>query len=238
MLKDVLICALLLFVFYTCNGQNKKTEPQKDRKSKSKDLTVADSVAWSKRLKVNDYKTGWVDSEVVSQGVIIQNSLPKGSPQTDSMGKTYGVGVFWSRVINETNIALELTINFPVDSLEILSSTDAYLKIFLLPDTMTLEKVPLYNYGVTSLRSLLDFGLNSPTKLQRTIKPKEEYLFYIAAVRYNVPQAPDSRRVALHQGGGVLRTGFVLKDQKLFYRINIDHDSVVKPCGQLVFYKE
>jgi hypothetical protein len=141
-------------------------------------------------LKIKTYKPGWVHSEVVSQGVILQNSLPKGSPQTASMAKTYGVGVFWSRVINETDSPLELTINFPVDSLEILSSTDAYLKIFLLPDTMTLDKVQLYNYGVTGLRSLLDFGLKKPTTLQRTIKPKEECLFYIAAVRYKVPQRP------------------------------------------------
>jgi hypothetical protein len=201
-------------------------------------LTEVDSIAWRKRLKVKDYRKPGVDSETISQGVILQNSLPKGSPQTDSMGKTYGVGVFWSRVINETDSPLELTINFPVDSLEILSSTDAYLKVFLLPDTMTLEKVPLYNYGVTSLRSLLDFGLHKPTTLQRTIQPKEECLFYIAAVRYQVPQAPGSRRKALHQGGGVLRTGFVLKEQKLFYRINIDHDSVVIPCGELVSKKE
>jgi hypothetical protein len=237
MIKRVLVCALLLFVFCTCNGQN-KTEPGKEIKPKNKDTIEVDSIAWSKRLKIKTYKPGWVDSEGVSQGLIIQNSLPKGSPQTDSMGKTYGVAVFWSRIINDTDSPLETTINFPVDSLEILSSTDAYLKVFLLPDTMTLEKVPLFNYGVTGLRSLLDFGLHTPTTLQRTIQPKEEWLFYIAAVRYQVPQAPGSRRTALHQGGSALRTGFVLKEQKLFYRINIDHNSVIIPCGELVFKKE
>lgn len=237
MIKRVSLCALLLLAFCTCNRQN-KTEPRKDAKPKSKDSTEVDSAAWSKRLKVKDYRGPWVDNEVVSQGVIIQNSLPKGSPQTDSRGKTYGVGVFWSRVVNDTDSPIELTINLPIDSFEILSTTDAYLKVFLLPDTMTIEKVPLYNYGVTSLTSLLDFGLHTPTTLQRTIQPKEECRFYIAAVRYQVPQPPRSKRKALRQGGGVLRTGFVLKGRELFYRINIDHDSTVIPCGKLVFKKE
>lgn len=237
MIKHVPIFALLLFVFCTCNGQN-KTELRKDIKPKNKDVIEADSIEWNKRLKIKNYRPPAVDSEAASQGVIIQNSLPKGSPQTDSWGKTFGVGIFWTRVINETDNPLELSINFPVDSLEILSSSDSYLKVFLLPDTMTLEKVPLYNYGVTGLRSLLDTGLNKPSMLQRTINPKEECLFYIAAVRYAVPHQERTGRTGLHPGGGVLRTGFVLKEQDLFYRINIDLDSVLIPCGQLVFKNE
>jgi hypothetical protein len=246
MIKHVPVYALLMFIFCTvCNGQNKTELRKDDIKTKNKDVIAADSIERTnkigdrnKRLKIKEYRLPAIHSETASQGVIIQNSLPKGAPQTDSKGKTFGIGIFWTRVINETDHPLELMINFPVDSLAILSSTDSYLKLFLLPDTMTLDKVPLYNYGVKSLRSILDTGLNKPTMLRRTINPKEECLFYIGAVRYQVPNpAPDTRRAGLRQGGGVIRTGLVLKEQDLFYRINIDLDSVVIPCGQLVFKK-
>lgn len=83
---------------------------------------------------------------------------------------------------------------------------------------MTFDKVWLYNYGVTGLISYLDHGLNKPTMLQRTINPKEECLFYIGVLRYQVSnQAPGTRRAGLHQsGGGVMRTGLVLKEQDPF----------------------
>lgn len=241
MIKHVPVYAVLMFVFCACNGQNKTELRKDDSKPKNKDVIAAESTEgkdeieeWNKRLKIMHYRSPAVDSETVTQGVIIQNSLPKGAPQTDSRGKTFGVAIFWTRVINESDSALELTINFPVDSLEILSSTDSYLKVFLLSDTMTLDKVPLYNYGVTGLRSLLDTGLNKPTMLQRSIHPKEECLFYVAAVRF---QVPGTHRAKVHQGSGVIRTGFVLKEQDLFYKISIDLDSEVIPCGHLVFKK-
>lgn len=173
------------------------------------------------------------------KGITIQNSFPKGDRHTNSNGKIFGIAIFWTRVINETDNPLELTINFPADSLAILSSPDFYLKLFLPPDTMRLDKVPLYNYGVTGLRSFLDTGLNKPTRLQRTVNPQEEFLFYTAVIQYRVHNhVPDTRRKKLHQeGGGVTRTGILLKEQNLFYRISIDDESSLIPCGQIVFKK-
>jgi len=235
-----------MFAFCTaCKGQNKTDLPTGNINSEVTSLGP-DSIEitnriddWNKRWKIKDYKLATTDSETASQGVIIQNSFPKGDRHTDSRGKTFGIAIFWTRVINETATPLELTINFPADSLAILSSPDSYLKIFLPPDTMTLDKVWLYNYGVTGLRSFLDTGLNKPTMLQRTINPKEECLFYIGVLRYQVPnQAPGTRRAGLHQAsGGVIRTGLVLKEQDLFYRISItgELDSALFPCGQIVF---
>lgn len=229
MTKHVYVFALLTLAIYTsCEGQNKITDSLRSTNE------IDD---WNKRWKIKDDKLPAIHSETVSQGVIIQNSLPKGDRHTDSSGKVFGIAVFWTRVINATDNPLELTINFPVDSLEILSSPDSYLKLFLPADTMTLDKVWLYNYGVTGLRSYLDSGLNKPSKLQRTINPKEESLFYIGVLRYQVPdQAPGTRRPGLHQArGGVIRTGLVLKEQDLFYRVSIDLDSTLIHCGQIVF---
>jgi hypothetical protein len=229
MTKHVYVYALLALAFYTsCEGQNKITDSLRSTNE------IDD---WNKRWKIKDDKLPAIHSETASQGVIIQNSLPKGDRHTDSGGKVFGIAIFWTRVINNTANPLELTINFPADSLEIPSSPDSYLKLFLPADTMTLDKVPLYNYGVTGLRSYLDTGLNKPSKLQRTINPKEESLFYIGVLRYQVPdQAPGTRRPGLHQArGGVIRTALVLKEEDLFYRISIDLDSTLIPCGQIVF---
>lgn len=235
----------LTFVFCTCcKAQNKTEQSKNDNKSKNKDAIAADSIEitkntdqWNKRWKIKDYRLPDIDSETANRGVIIQNSLPKGDQHRDSSGKIYGIAIFWTRVINETSNVLELTINFPVDSLEVASSPGSYSKLFLPSDTMTLDKVGLYNYGVTGLTYYLDHGLNKPTILKRTIHPNEECLFYVGVLRYQVSgQTPRTRRPGLHQaGGGVTRTALVLEEQDLFYRVSIDHDTALIPCGQIVF---
>lgn len=158
----------------------------------------------------------------VGEGVIIQNSYPKGGGYldstgsrgyTDSTGKNFGYGIFFTRVINETATPLELTINFPADSF-------AIFKLFLPPDTMTLDKESLYNYGISGLRSFLDTNFNKPTMLQRTINPKEQCLFYIVTL--------------FHQGGGVARAALTLKEQDLVYKISLGQYSALIPCGQIV----
>jgi hypothetical protein len=212
-MKYMGICTLLLmFVFcIACKGQN-KTELPNDKIDN-----------WNRRWQIKDYKLPDVNSETESQGVIIQNSFPKGDGYADSNGKIFGVAIFWTRIINQTANPLQLKIKFPDDSLAILSSPDSYLKLFLLPDTMTLDKVSLYGYGVTDLKSILDTGLNKPTMLQRTINPQEEYLFYVGVHYLN--------------GGGVTRTGLILKEQNLFYRISINPDSTLIPCGHIILNK-
>ena len=70
---------------------------------------------------------------------------------------------------------------------------------------MTHDKETLFDYGETGLKSFLDTVFHTPTMLQRTINPKEAYLFYIV--------------VLLHHGDQWSpRAGFVLKEQNLFYK--------------------
>lgn len=177
---------------------------------------------------------GYIDgisgyTDFTGNGVITQNSFSIGREDigrkrgyTDSTGKNYGYAIFWTRVINETATPLELTINFPADSFAIFPSPASYLKLFLPPDKMTLDKQSLYNYGITGLKSFLDTGFNKPTMLQKTINPNDECLFYIAALSY--------------QAGGTSRAGLVLKGQDLFYRISIEPlGTALIPCGQIVF---
>ncbi len=191
-------------------------------------LTAIGQAFPTRQKTLTYYPSTYIDTEskyADSTGivVIIQNSVPKGIGYTDPTGKNFGGRIFWTRVINETSTPLELTINFPADSFAMLPSPDSYLTVFLPPDTMTLDKETLYAYGVTGLKSFLDTGINKLTMLQRTINPREACLFYIGV---------------LFQGSkeGVARAGLVLKEQDLFYRINLLGSALI-PCGQIVFKK-
>jgi hypothetical protein len=138
--------------------------------------------------------------------LIIQNSFPKsGAHYTDPNGKKYIYAVFWTRIINETDKRLELTINFPLDSLEFPSSSGNYMKLLLPSDSMTIDKEPLYDYGLV-LKSFLDNNRYRSSSLKRTIEPKGSTTFYVVTL--------SDRGV-----GGVLRTGLSKKGQGLFYTV-------------------
>jgi hypothetical protein len=109
---------------------------------------------------LTNYSYEWIDTEVkysdsTGKGIIIQNSLPRGGPYDTPTGKRFGYGIFWTRVINETATPFELTINFPADSFAIFLQPDSYLKLFLPPGTMTVDKESLYEYGYGATRMTL-----------------------------------------------------------------------------------
>ena len=155
----------------------------------------------------NNFYTKYEYTESNGAHLIIQNSFPKsGINYIDPNGKKYIYAVFWTQIINETVNPLELTIDFPLDSFEIPSSSGNYMKLLLPSDTMTLDKEPLYDYGL-SIKSFLDNNRHKSSSLKRTINPKESTAFYVVTV-------------STHGVDGTLRTGLSLKGQNLFYRIN------------------
>src|SRR6266513_3845048 len=137
----------LMVVFHTsCGGQNKPDPPKEKIKSETKDVSTS---GWI------DTKYEYTDSNGAS--LIIQNSFPRGGVKyTDPNGEVYVYAVFWTRIINETDNPLKLKIDFPVDSYEVPSLPGKYFKILVPRDTMTLDKEPLFNYGLTDLESFLD----------------------------------------------------------------------------------
>ena len=171
-------------------------------------------------------KTKWY-SETTNKGVAIQNSFPRGGPYPGSTGKNsnYSFLIFFTRVINETTSPLELTINFPADSFPTGEAGNVYMKIFLAPDTMKFDNEMRY---IAGLESFLDF--NKSTKLQRTINPKEEYIFYIGTVFY---QAKGTAWGDQSRGGN--RAELVLKEKDLFYRMTPQLDYL--PCGHIISKK-
>ncbi len=143
--------------------------------------------------------------------LIIENGFPRGGVKyTDPNGDVYVYAVFWTRITNETDSPLELKIDFPVDSYEVLSLPGKYRKIVVPPDTMTLDKFPLFNYGLAGIASFLDKNIHKPSSLKRTINPKESSAFYVVILSRTTEVA-----------SGILRTGLSLKGQDLFYRIKL-----------------
>ncbi len=190
---------LMLASCISC-GQNQTDLPKEKIKSETKDISTS----------------GWIDTKYeytdsIGKSLIIQNSLPKGGQKyTDPDGEVYNYVIFFTRLINETDNPLELKIDFPVDSFEVPSLPGKYFKILVPPDTMTLDKLPLYTYGLTDLESFLDNSIHKQSSSKRTINPKESSGFYVVML-------------CLIEGAhGTMRTGLSLKGQNLFYRIKID----------------
>lgn len=184
-------------------------------KKMGNDQNASNSYSWSIHTEI---KYTYSNRDVV----IIQNSGPRGGMNfTDSRGITFGYRVFCTRVINEAATPLELAITLPTDSFP-LPSPDSYMKVFLLPDTMTHVKDITLGYD-ESLKSSYEAVRHTLPRLQRTINPKEAYLFHIVVLRH-------------YNGGGVTpRGGFALKGSDLFYRIGPEFDSALIPCGQIGF---
>lgn len=214
MKQNITILILATFCLFSCN-QNSKSTPEKIEQSQE----INDKNIYTKQ-KYTDSKGG---------SVTVQNSLPKGGLKyTDTNGDIYSYVVFWTRIINETDKSLELKINFPLDSYEVPSLPNKYYKILIPSDTMTIEKAPLFLYGISNLKSFLDNNIHKESTLKRTINAKESSGFYVVML-------------CLSEGAhGTLRTELNLKEGNLFYRIKVDgtnsnHKSSDKeiPCGSI-----
>ncbi|MEO5594319.1 MAG: hypothetical protein ABIR15_08750 [Chitinophagaceae bacterium] len=202
-MKYIYVYALIwMFVFCTsCGGQNKPDAAKEKIKAETKNVVTSSA----------SIETKYEYTDPMGKLLIIQNSLPRGGTKyTDPDGDVYNYVVFFTQIINETGNPLELKIDFPVNSYEVPSLPGKYFKILVPPDTMTPDKEPLFNYGLTDLESFLNNGIHNPSSLKRTIDPKDSSGFYVVM------------RCLIEGAHGTMRTGLSLKGQDLFYRIKID----------------
>ena len=222
MRKSLIIFILTTVWFCSCGQRNKSSTVRATNDSQIVAPTVNDTQKLSPIYNLDNHIfSDTLYTSPTGKGITIQNSFPRGGSYNDPTGNNFGYGIFWTRVINETASPFELTVNFPADSSDIFPEFDFYLKLFLPPGKMTLDKVSLFDYGATGLFSFLDNDLNNPTLIKRTINPKEEYIFYIGML-FQVPN------------NGPVRTELVLKEQDLFYKINIaPYGSTIIPCGKI-----
>lgn len=209
-MKYIVSALLLILVSLTCCGQNNTDLSNDSARSETKDVST---FGW--------IHTTYEYSDANGKRVIIQNSLPKGDRYTDANGNEYAKATFWTRIINETDDPLELTIDFSGESYKFPGSVGAsgvrYYKLILHPDTLTRDKVDLYNYGLADIKPFLDNRIDKPSSLKRTINPKESNGFYV--VRLGIVLKSDVQRVK-KDGSGVTRAGFSVKGQDVFWTLN------------------
>lgn len=150
----------------------------------------------------------------VKNKIIITNSLPKGGGIVSYKGKEYNYFIFWTNVRNEALSPLDLKIKFP--TIISFKSKETYAKVVFTKSNMTLDKVQEFDYGLTSIPTLLTFELKV---LNNRISPSNNYLFYTA--------------IFIHKTKWPVRAEYIVKDKKLFYKITAGTDVVMVPCGSL-----
>ncbi|KFF06005.1 hypothetical protein [Flavobacterium reichenbachii] len=158
-----------------------------------------------------DIYTKYKYADSAGKNILIKNGFPRGGLKyTDKNGDQYSYAVFWTQITNETDNPIELTMDFPLNAYEVPSLPDKYYKILIPNDTMTLEKFPLFLYGLTNLESYLDNNIHKSASLNRTINSRESNGFYIVIL-------------CLTEGAhGTMRTELSVKGKNLFYEIKVD----------------
>ena len=196
MKKNTLLLIWLTFCLFSCNQNSKSTLEKNNQSEKTSDKNV-----------YTKYK--YTNSEGGS--ITIENSLPKGGMKyTDVKGEIYNYVVFWTRIMNQTDNTLELNINFPLNSYEVPSLPGKYYEILIPSDTMTIEKSPLYLYGLTNFETFLNNNIHKESNLKRTINSKESTGFYVVML-------------CLSEGAhGTMRTELNLEEENLFYKVKVD----------------
>jgi hypothetical protein len=219
---QTLILLTILIIGTACDGQAQNDLP-KEKVSEPKKLaakrpkTVPFSWGLSTGMSYDKFiDTRYEYADPNGKQLVIENSLPKGGLKyTDPNGQEYVYAVFWTRIANETANPFEWSIDFSEDTYKLPSSPNNYFKIVLPFEQMTIDKTPLFNYGLTDLDAILDEKLRNSASLQKTINSKATSSIYVV--------------ILTEQGiDGTIRAGFSLKDDKLYYRVN---DKEIY-CGQ------
>ena len=199
MKKNLVVLIWATIGLFSCKQTNiENTNSVKNSQNKKTLTNYDDKDIYSKYEYTNS----------MGKRLIIQNSLPKGGQvYIGSNGEKYFYAIFWTRIINETDNPLELKIEFPLASYELPSAPGADFRLFFPADTMTNDKKPLYDYGLTGLKSFVDDAFFKPSFLKRIISPEKSCSFYV---------------VTLSKQGvnGPVRTEFFLKGQNVYYSIN------------------
>ncbi|MET4108333.1 hypothetical protein [Hymenobacter sp. UYP22] len=166
--------------------------------------------------------------------VVIENSLPKGGLRyTAPNGRNYIYAVFWTRIVNTTATPFHLSVAISADSFRLAATSpfragrlvpvpvqqapglpDNYLRLVFPSEDMTLDKVPLFNYGLGDMRAVMSHPLPSSARQVTTVPPKATRFLYVVVLCNRGVQGP-------------IRAGFRLQGDKLYYRVN----GTEIPCG-------
>ncbi len=229
MRNKLIISILVVTWLYSCNQRSNSKREKVAIKSEI-EVTKNSSIKLSQNPNLEKYiYTDTTYTTSTGKGITIQNSFPKGGmidpngkQYFDPSGKRYAFASFWTRIINETNVPLELNIDIPADSFAIFTPPDSYLRLLLPSQTVEFDKLSKFNYGLTDIKSYLDTNLDKTSLLRKTINPNEEHIFYVVTLSY--------------KAGGTARAELILKEQDLYYRMSISpYGSGTIPVGKIAF---
>jgi len=145
-------------------------------------------------------------ADATGKHVVIKNSAPKGGGYVDSNGKRHPYVVFYTEMANETSNAIDLKVDFPLDSFEFPLSSGNYISIFVPADTMSFDRVTAQDYGLP-VKSYLENDSKKSNSLRRTIVPNGSTAFYVLML---------SRKGV----DGAFRTGLSLEGENLVYEVS------------------
>jgi len=144
MKKSIILLIMATAGLFSCKQGSESTPDTVDIKILASTKNAQSQKPYDKFI---DTKYEYTDS--IGKSLIVQNSFPKGGTKyTDPDGEVYYYAVFFTRIINETDNPLELMMDFPVNSYEDPYLPGKYYKVLVPADTMTLDKFPLFNYGI------------------------------------------------------------------------------------------
>ncbi|MBL7839760.1 MAG: hypothetical protein JNJ75_06445 [Cyclobacteriaceae bacterium] len=206
---------LMLVGCISCGGQTTRDFSHETLESVTSDTITVPGSAGS-------YYTQFQYNYAGGKRLTIQNSFPRGEQYFDPQGNRYAKTIFWTRIINQTDNPLHVTIDFSGDTYAfpnyIRSPQLAQHHILIPPDTLMAGAERLGNYGFHDAESFLAERLHKPSSLKRTINPNQSTGFYVVRLLLVTPEVVPPRV----KGGPKLHTraGFTLKGQDLFYTFN------------------
>lgn len=223
----IILLFILINILYSCGQSTKSSSGKATNELTTDSIKLDETVIKNEPFSMDRYVHTEADyTDTTGKGIIIQNSYPRGGgPLPTPSGASYGHAVFWSRVINKTDTPLSLQIHFPADSFLVLPSPTIHFKLLVPPDTMTLDKVSTFSFGLENIQSFVYRNFYQVSELQRSIPPNEDAMFYVILLSH-----------LSNNEQGVGRTGLFLEGRELFYKLSVNADVFkVLPCGKVAF---
>jgi len=159
-----LILYTIGFTSFLCCVNNKKEDSQK---SWIEQKTVVEAITIPSISKVKN-------------GVKFINTGPRGGSYINSDSTEIRYTIFRVQIVNDTIIPLNLELNFPKKTIELLPDSSVLLNISIIPDSLTPDNIQNnLNFGVIGIEEFFESELSERYMLKTSIQPNEQHIVYI-----------------------------------------------------------
>ena len=119
-------------------------------------------------------------------GLRIENRINRGTGYTDLQGTDYNLRYIPITITNDTSISIHLQIDFSKEYDYPIENSGQKFKVLLLPKVFALDGVPITTDNQTLIdsvqiefRNYLEYGLDTPYKLNKILEPNEKIVIVI-----------------------------------------------------------